>query len=186
MFKGLPAASGRLRVLPLPIALPRTCRSRWPVDQLTFAYTRSRPLAISAIGDPITASDCSQSASTDERQLLLKPVVESCRRRTSAALCNRPFVVVRVGGVGGLHVGHRPAAAFSSRERGLTTHKPSVNPAESRLSVQFAWSYQRSQPPRELRRLGPTTGHRGAARVSSAIRRAASWIRRGPMCRTPP
>ena len=33
----------RLRVLPLPIALPQTCRSRWPAELLTFAYTRSRP-----------------------------------------------------------------------------------------------------------------------------------------------
>jgi len=40
---------GRLRVLPLPIALPRTCRSRWRADQLTFAYTRSQPTAV--IGD---------------------------------------------------------------------------------------------------------------------------------------
>jgi hypothetical protein len=37
---------GRLRVLPLPITLPKTCRSRWPAEQLTFAKTRSRPGAV--------------------------------------------------------------------------------------------------------------------------------------------
>jgi len=35
---------GRLRVLPLPIALPQTRRPRWAAGQLTFAYTRSRPI----------------------------------------------------------------------------------------------------------------------------------------------
>jgi len=34
---------GRLRALPLPIAMPETYHSRWPAEQLTFVYTRSRP-----------------------------------------------------------------------------------------------------------------------------------------------
>ena len=35
---------GRLLVLPVPIALLETCRSRWPASQLTVAYTRTRPI----------------------------------------------------------------------------------------------------------------------------------------------
>jgi hypothetical protein len=54
-FKALNLASqmpglGRLRVLPLPIALPGSRHSRWLAEQLTFVYSRTRPQAASMTG----------------------------------------------------------------------------------------------------------------------------------------
>jgi len=40
----------RQRVLRPPIALPKTCRSRWPAEQLTFAYTTAGQEPTSAGG----------------------------------------------------------------------------------------------------------------------------------------
>src|SRR5664280_3469989 len=40
------AAMGPLQVLPVPITLLETCRSRWGARQLTSACTRTRPLPV--------------------------------------------------------------------------------------------------------------------------------------------
>jgi hypothetical protein len=60
---------------------PRSCLSTAPAK---------RPLQ----------TNCSRSASADERQLLLKAVVGTCRRRSSAILWNQPSVRPRVGVTG--------------------------------------------------------------------------------------
>ena len=75
----------RLRVLPLPIALPKTCRSRWPAELLTFAYTRSRP----STGRPRAAAFVRSKWSCRTRQSLRSGAVHCGHRpsRRSGARC---------------------------------------------------------------------------------------------------